>query len=75
MTITLTRTTRTMSDLAELTTTVEQVRAAKFPHLSPDLVQRILAIEAENLDDRAAAMREIKTAVKAALGKAEKPHA
>jgi len=64
-----------MSDLAELATTVEQVRAAKFPHLSPDLVRRILAIEAEHLDDRAAAIREIKAAVVAALGKAEHSHA
>jgi hypothetical protein len=64
-----------MSDLAELSTTVEQLRAAKFSHLSADLVQRILAVEAEHVDDRTAAMREIKAAVVAALSKAEQPHA
>ena len=64
-----------MSDLAELTTTVEQVRAAKFPHLPADLVRRVLAIEAEQIHERAVAMREIKAAVLAALTKAERPNA
>ena len=64
-----------MSDLVELATTVEQLRAVKFPHLSPDLLQRILAVEAKHVDDRVAAMREIKAAVVAALSKAEQPRA
>lgn len=64
-----------MSDFAELAATVEQVRAARFPQLSADLVERILAIEAEHGDDRAAAMREIKSAVLAALSATERPHA
>ena len=64
-----------MSDLAELTATVEQVRVAKFPHLPAELVKCVLAIEAERIHERAVAMREIKTAVLVALTKAERPNA
>lgn len=64
-----------MSDLAELEATVEKLRQDKFAHLPADLVRRILLIEAERIEDRSLAMRQIKAEVLQALDQSGSSHA
>ena len=51
-----------MSDLKDLSATVETLRSRKYKDLPSDLVQEILGIEAEALDS-AKASRQIERAI------------
>lgn len=53
--------------LSQLEKTVEQVRAARFPKLSSDLVASILKIENECVDSRAEAERRVTNAIQVFL--------
>lgn len=52
-----------MSDLDDLRTAVDELRAERFPDLPPELVERVRRIEAAHVEDRGPAPRLIDAAI------------
>jgi hypothetical protein len=52
-----------MSDLDDLRTAVDELRAERFPDLPADLVERLLQIEAAHVEHRGPAPRLIDAAI------------
>ena len=59
------------NNLEELLKTIEKIRAEKYPHISKELVEKIISAEFENQDNRTTASQKTRDIVSAALDKKE----